>query len=602
MSKVRSAEIWDEHWGKYGKIDVHKEIIDIVKKYSTGKQVLEVGFGTGGDLHELSKFGYKCTGLDKSRISVNKAKENKLQFKVVYGDAESMPFDDNTFDVVFHQGVLEHFKNPIKFIFEQWRVLKQGGLLVVDVPHKWNLFTIYKKFKFYRGNWYGGWERSFSANELKNLLHKNGFDILETSYYGIWPHQVGKLIYPNRIVTNLKARYILGTLPAKVLSNHFRRLYENSNFFRLINSYNLVLVARKRKLKVAVDARILESGKTGISNYVQHIYCLNSSSLEIIPISQKKLNLKNGVILLPKFHRVVWEQLFLLRLLNRLKPDIYHATSNWGIPFLYTGRSVLTIHDILPLEIEGYFSKSRNKFLAKMMYRVSLLASSVSADKIIVTTRYNLHKINGRLKLDQKKYEVIPMGVSECFFKSKGKKNSTYFLHNGGMEDRKNIITLLEGFAMYLDINKKYTLVITSGNSKSVNKFKKICAALDILSFVEFVGLVSDEVICKLVKGAKAVVYPSVDEGFGIPVLEGMAAMTPVVTSMLPNIFSFAQDIPIYVEPRSKKSIANGFEQIDIVSSKKLSEGRKIALDYRWSNILTKTKDLYYRSIFKTLE
>ena len=587
---------WDVLWEDYKKLDIHKEIIDYVKSYSTGKKVLEVGFGTGGDLHELSKKGFNVTGIDKSRISINKARKNKLKFKAVKGDAENLPFESESFNTVFHQGVLEHFKNPGSFIFEQWRVLKNEGTLIVDVPHKWNLYTVYKKIKYYTGSWYGGWERSYSANELRKLLTEKGFDVVETKYYGIWPHQIGKIIYPENIKSSKLAKKILQHNSFKKISTPLKKLYENNNFFKLINSYNLIVVAKKRQIRVAVDARHLEDG--GIGEYVSRIIESENSQVKIIPISNKNNN-KKSIVLKEKLHRFVWEQLTLLKYLKTTKPDLYHATSNWGIPLLYRGKSILTIHDIIPSKSKKYFSNSKNELLAKTIYIFSMITSAFKARRIISTSKHNVNLITSTFKTKNSKFLVIPMGVDKTLLNSKVKHKENYILHNGGIAERKNIDKLIDAFSIYSK-NNTGKLIITGEKNALQKRLVKKCRKLGLQQKVIFTGRIEQKKLTNLIKKAKVVVYPSDDEGFGMPVLEAMAAKTPVVASNIKSIKSYAKNVPTYINPSNEKSIAKGMLKAGKNTKSRINKGHQIAQDYSWERIITQTQKIYLKNVFCT--
>jgi len=99
-------------------------------------------------------------------------------------DGLSCPFKDNTFDVVFHQGLLEHFNSPFRLLQENHRVLKKGGLLVVDVPQTLHIYTVIKQLLTLLGLWFAGWERQFTFKSLEKLLKQFGFAPLR--YYGDW--------------------------------------------------------------------------------------------------------------------------------------------------------------------------------------------------------------------------------------------------------------------------------------------------------------------------------------------------------------------------------------------------------------------------------
>jgi len=103
---------------------------------------------------------------------------------LIRADARCCPFRDDTFDIVFHQGLLEHFPSPYNLLYENHRILKKNGLLVVDVPQTFHIYTIIKQIFILLGLWFGGWERQFTIGSLSKLLRKTEFRPVHC--YGDW--------------------------------------------------------------------------------------------------------------------------------------------------------------------------------------------------------------------------------------------------------------------------------------------------------------------------------------------------------------------------------------------------------------------------------
>ena len=155
-----------------------------------GKKILEIGAGTGRDSFPLVEYGAIVYQLDYAenslRILKRLADEQHLPVHILGADTFGLPFRDNTFDIIFHQGLLEHFRKPVaeKLLIENIRVLKQGGLLLVDVPQRWHSYTVAKHILIALGKWFAGWERSFSVGELRSLLTRLGMTPVYA--YGEW--------------------------------------------------------------------------------------------------------------------------------------------------------------------------------------------------------------------------------------------------------------------------------------------------------------------------------------------------------------------------------------------------------------------------------
>ena len=146
-------------------------------------RVLEIGSGTGRDTAALAARGHNALALDASfeALALTAHAAPALVGRgIVGGDAFHLPFRDATFDAVFHQGVLEHFGNPAAFLAENYRVTRPGGLLVVDVPHRWHPWTALKRAAIRVDRWFAGWETEYSIDELEALVRGAGYATVDS--------------------------------------------------------------------------------------------------------------------------------------------------------------------------------------------------------------------------------------------------------------------------------------------------------------------------------------------------------------------------------------------------------------------------------------
>ena len=153
-----------------------------------GKKILEVGSGSGRVF--LAKLGADCYLVDyiekPLEIARYIAKKEKVKITTIKGDVRSLPFETDYFDLIYSQGLLEHFTDPEALIKEQTRVLKQGGYILVDVPQKYHLYTVIKHFLMKINKWVPGWETEYSIGQLERLIKKCGLTSVHT--YGDWSH------------------------------------------------------------------------------------------------------------------------------------------------------------------------------------------------------------------------------------------------------------------------------------------------------------------------------------------------------------------------------------------------------------------------------
>ncbi len=187
-----------QHWNTYWEKEKHQatlphnhKLISVLCSFADvqNKVVLEIGAGTGRDSIYLSSLGASSYALDYSCQALKLVKtlypDQGNMFLAVAGDAFELPFPSNSVDLVFHQGFLEHFEQPEILLQEQWRVLKPGGYVIVDIPQKYSLYSLKKHIAMWRGRWFAGWETEYSPTELEKLVTDCGFELRLTYGWGM---------------------------------------------------------------------------------------------------------------------------------------------------------------------------------------------------------------------------------------------------------------------------------------------------------------------------------------------------------------------------------------------------------------------------------
>jgi SAM-dependent methyltransferase len=159
----------------------------LLRHLTPAARVLEVGAGSGRDSAALARAGARAFLLDASAGALDLAARADASFRgrsLVRGDAVRSPFPDETFDLVFHQGLLEHFPDPRPLLLENRRVLRPRGVLLVDVPQTFHPWTVLKKALIAVDRWFAGWETQYTPSELERLVGDAGFELVAT--YGDW--------------------------------------------------------------------------------------------------------------------------------------------------------------------------------------------------------------------------------------------------------------------------------------------------------------------------------------------------------------------------------------------------------------------------------
>jgi ubiquinone/menaquinone biosynthesis C-methylase UbiE len=162
--------------------------------------VLEIGSGTAIDSYILAEqTSARIVGVDISLPSVRVAARCSQYFArpiaLVAGDATALPFSDAGFDIVFSQGVVEHFPDPEAMLLEQLRVLRLDGVLVINVPQRRTGYTRFKHRQMAAGTWPWGWETEYSPGELRRLGRRYGLRPIAVVGYDHWGARRGTLYW-----------------------------------------------------------------------------------------------------------------------------------------------------------------------------------------------------------------------------------------------------------------------------------------------------------------------------------------------------------------------------------------------------------------------
>ena len=186
--KLNSKLIWDNAYKETSNQE-EKQVWDrlnyvllrkLVMLKKKGSLVLEAGCGMSTIMNSLSLAEYNVVGLDISAIALRNARKKYRQPILVLGDINSLPFKDDSFDMIYNVGVMEHFIDPYQPLQEIGRILKSPGTILVAVPNKLTLWNVGRMFlnalnrlRLYRG-WRYGYERPYTKNELRSLFNRAG--------------------------------------------------------------------------------------------------------------------------------------------------------------------------------------------------------------------------------------------------------------------------------------------------------------------------------------------------------------------------------------------------------------------------------------------
>jgi glycosyltransferase involved in cell wall biosynthesis len=282
--------------------------------------------------------------------------------------------------------------------------------------------------------------------------------------------------------------------------------------------------------------------------------------------------------------------------------DLYHAT-DFYMPLSYTKRAVATIHDLIFLiQPEKMVDHVRlSKWVPKFARRCR---------RIITISESSKKDIINNLDIDPNLIDVIYWGVDRTIFyppDDREKLNKRlelllgfdrpYFLAVSCSTGRKNTPLLLEAYEHLVRNDPKNDLVLVWDPPPEI--YQQYSSS-ELTRRVHFIGRQSDENLRNLYSGATAVVFPSLYEGFGFPILEGMSCGTPVITSNITSMPEIGGDAALYINPLDVNSIISALESFENQTSlaKNLREkGLQHAALFTWERCARETLAVYDRCV-----
>lgn len=278
------------------------------------------------------------------------------------------------------------------------------------------------------------------------------------------------------------------------------------------------------------------------------------------------------------------------------KDKIWHSTY-YTMPEKWVGYSVATVHDMV-FELFPQFYNGPNFDLFRQKKRLSVQ----QADAVICVSDATRRDLLRLYEPDEDKVHVVPNACSEIFRRLDDAETPTglkmeqpFLLYVGNRARYKNFEVLAKAYSRW-SRRKEFTIVLVGARPISESE-RELMAGLAIERQVKLLQDIDDETLCRLYNSASVFVYPSLGEGFGIPLLEAMACGCPIVASRIPSTIEVAGDCPIYFDPAEEDDLLNA---LDIALSQGRNSGRiQIGLEkvksYSWDKTAAQTLKIYRR-------
>jgi len=362
------------------------------------------------------------------------------------------------------------------------------------------------------------------------------------------------------------------------------------------------------KPRVAIDAHTIGRRATGNETYVRGLLSglVERDDVDIVPLVDEGVKVPE---LLGGRERRLKTKGAAARLLGELP----FAGSKWGADLLHVQYvrppvsdvpCVTTIHDISYEHFPALFTRR-----TRLRMRLSIRWSARHSALVLTGSQHAREDLLSTYGLPEDRVEVTPYAADSSFRRldsgsvrdrlDRLSLPADYLLCVGNLQPRKNLPRLLEAYAR-LPADVRPPMVVVGQAAWLYEEIHRSVRGLSLEGAVHFTGFVETEDLVALYNGAAVFAYPSLFEGFGLPVLEALACGTPTLTSDRSSLPEVAGDATILVDPESVEAIADGLERLlcdrELRTSLQVA-GPAQAARFSWNRCGTMTADAYRRAL-----
>ena len=324
-------------------------------------------------------------------------------------------------------------------------------------------------------------------------------------------------------------------------------------------------------MRLVIDARTATDHFPGIGRYVISLsHALSQIAPDLCISLLYDSSATTSCLALPDLPRIacpvspfsIRQQWIVPKQLHRAKAILYHSPY-YLMPYIPGVPTVLTCYDLIPLIYPQYFSA-----LQRLIFRIAHTFALKTADRIIAISQTTKADLIIRFRLAPQRITVIP-GAADAYFQPQSHDRiaalrqkfalpEQYILYFGSNKPHKNLLYLVKAFAQFRIQNpkSKTRLVIAGHWDERYPDAKKLTHESGLKDQIIFIGPVEESDLPALYSGATLFVFPSLYEGFGLPVVEAMACGVPVVCSNTSSLPEIAGDAALLVDPFDVNTLA----------------------------------------------
>ncbi len=286
---------------------------------------------------------------------------------------------------------------------------------------------------------------------------------------------------------------------------------------------------------------------------------------------------------------------------RKFQEYLLHTPNYILMPF--DGPTVTTVHDLSALNFPETHPPERVRFLERHLPR-----SLERADRVLTDSQFIADEIHDKLGVSRDKLRVVALGVDPSYHPRKPdalaetmKRHDLvagdYLLVVATQEPRKNLVRLANAYAaLPARLRQRHPLIIVGARGWLSVDLERVLAPLEAAGSSRRLGYVSEADLPLIYSGARAFAFPSLYEGFGLPVLEAMASGIPVLTSNVSSLPEICAGISLCVDPRDEEQLREGLGKLledETWRSRSATDGLQHAAKYPWSRCVDETIAVY---------
>ncbi|HID88153.1 MAG TPA: glycosyltransferase family 1 protein [Anaerolineae bacterium] len=288
--------------------------------------------------------------------------------------------------------------------------------------------------------------------------------------------------------------------------------------------------------------------------------------------------------------------------------DLIHFPYNWSFPFRKRVPTILTVHDVIPFT----FREAMDRFTHTFLYKPGIRLACRLNDVIVTVSEFSKQDIAEKAGVPRDKIRVIPNGLREPAppdeeldraLDERWGLQDGFVLNVGGIHERKNVPRLVHAFARLVRQHGYPGKLLITGSVSGAPyqiRMKRVCDAAVTAEGMEdrivFTGFIPDAELDSLLRRADLLIYPSLYEGFGIPILEAMQAGTPVVTSNVAAMPEVAGGAALLIDPHSVDEMVAAMKRLledKALRRDLIRKGKERARLFSWERTARQYLELY---------